>query len=267
MCIIAYKPAGVEMPDYETLENCFYNNFDGCGYAYQLPSKQWQIRKGYFDLDDMVKDIHTSGITDDMPVILHFRIATGGGVSAGTCHPFPVSKKRAQLFALSTVSDTVVAHNGILFSVPIGSDMSDTQIFIRDILADIEHSLESKKVLKTLEKIISSDKMVIATKNKITLLGSWQGYKGVFFSNNGYLTSSCRAGKFSRTFKTRSDWYDDDECGYICDKCGREFCLFDGEEVDSVRKASQEKCDYNCRACVKEDCPYLVDRSFFSAQV
>jgi hypothetical protein len=51
MCIIVYKPKGIELPKEDILKNCFDNNADGAGYMYAHKGKVL-IHKGFMDWED-----------------------------------------------------------------------------------------------------------------------------------------------------------------------------------------------------------------------
>ena len=51
MCIIAAKPAGVKMPDPETIRRMWYANHDGAGFMYAHDGKV-KIEKGFMRLTD-----------------------------------------------------------------------------------------------------------------------------------------------------------------------------------------------------------------------
>ena len=46
MCIIVYKPTGIESPSWATLHQCFDYNSDGAGFMYAENGKVY-IQKGY----------------------------------------------------------------------------------------------------------------------------------------------------------------------------------------------------------------------------
>ena len=60
MCIIAAKPAGVKMPDHETLENMWYGNPDGAGLMYAKDGKVI-IRKGFMKYVDLLAALEEIG--------------------------------------------------------------------------------------------------------------------------------------------------------------------------------------------------------------
>ena len=56
MCIIVVKKAGIDMPDTETFERCFWSNPDGAGFMY-ADGKTVRIRKGFMDFDSFMEAI------------------------------------------------------------------------------------------------------------------------------------------------------------------------------------------------------------------
>ena len=93
MCIIAAKPAGVAMPSPEQIEVMWHNNPDGGGIMYVKDGSVY-IDKGYMCLADYMQrldELRAQIDLDAAPVVLHFRIASAGGVCAPNCHPFPLT--------------------------------------------------------------------------------------------------------------------------------------------------------------------------------
>lgn len=98
MCIIVYKPENKEFPTWATLETCFNNNPDGCGYMF-VKNNQVNIRKGFMTFKQFKKalkqDKQNCGI--NLPYVMHFRITTHGGTSPQMCQPFPVFKTQRKI--------------------------------------------------------------------------------------------------------------------------------------------------------------------------
>lgn len=139
MCIIAIKPAGVKTPATKTIENCWYNNPDGAGFMYAAGGTV-HIQKGYMTLKSFKKAINKLKKTIDTtntPIILHCRITTHGGTSAGNCHPFPVTEKLPLLQMTKCKTPLAVAHNGMIDIKPSRKDISDTMEYILSQLAPL----------------------------------------------------------------------------------------------------------------------------------
>ena len=60
MCIIAAKPAGVNMPDDRILENMWNRNDDGAGFMYAINGKVY-IEKGFMRYKDLKTRLNQLG--------------------------------------------------------------------------------------------------------------------------------------------------------------------------------------------------------------
>ena len=93
MCIAVYSPKGNNIPCEDYLHNCFDNNSDGAGFAFNL-NGHVEIVKGFMTWTDFIntfREYDKSYCLKNRGVLIHFRIATHGKVDAANCHPFPVS--------------------------------------------------------------------------------------------------------------------------------------------------------------------------------
>lgn len=139
MCIIAIKSKGVAMPDERTLRTMWTNNPHGAGIMYAGKDGKVYIDKGYMDWTSFIERLRTLGTpaqVREMGVVLHFRIATHGGVNPGNTHPFPVSSSVSALTKLRGTCKVGVAHNGIIPIEP-RDGISDTMEFVASELAPL----------------------------------------------------------------------------------------------------------------------------------
>jgi len=228
MCIAIYKPAKVNIPSKKVLKTCFKNNPDGAGFAIKNLDGLTYGYKGYMSFSAFWAAFRNySKGREDTEMIIHFRISTHGLKDGSATHPFPISKEYKDLSALKFVSDKVMAHNGIIQEYGEPEDnkkLSDTQHFIRDILADpaIRDNLLNKAILQILSKSISTSKMIIFTSEGNALIGKFKKVNGVYFSNDSYKESlwndSYNWHKFDKSFE---ELYDDD-LGE-CELCGEDI--------------------------------------------
>lgn len=189
MCVIAIKPKGVGMIDDQTIKDMWDTNSDGAGFMYLNKNNDVIINKGYMVYEEFLKNVKEIDDVDDIketPLILHFRITTHGGTSPENTHPFPVSTQVDHLKALDVKAHLAMAHNGVISSVDTADDLSDTQIFIKDIIAPLSrfggNFLDDYK--KLIEYGIGSSKLVfLDNKGTITKFGKWEERDGVFYSN------------------------------------------------------------------------------------
>lgn len=189
MCVIAIKPKGVDMIDDQTIKDMWDTNSDGAGFMYLNKDNDVIINKGYMVYEEFLKNVKEIDDVDDIketPLILHFRITTHGGTSPENTHPFPVSTQVDHLKALDVKAHLAMAHNGVISSVNTADDLSDTQIFIKDIIAPLSRFggtfLDDYKNL--IEYGIGKSKLVfLDNKGTITKFGEWKEQDGVFYSN------------------------------------------------------------------------------------
>jgi hypothetical protein len=181
MCLLSYFPPDA-MPNREHLANGCDVNRDGYGWAIvtrrrELISGRYLTADDALDSFELARDEHPDG-----PALFHSRWATSGLVDESMCHPFKVGRDPR----------TVVAHNGVLFTPPKGSDESDTAIFARKTLPMF--NLDKPRRRTALEREIGGNKLVILTVNPARRhsayligeqLGTW--VKGAWHSNQDYL--------------------------------------------------------------------------------
>lgn len=185
MCIIAIKPAGVKL-NWRRLENCFDNNPDGAGFAYHTDGGVVAISKGYMDFKSFKRAVKDIGLTRKHEVMFHFRIATHGTVSETNCHPFPLSADEDALTAKDITSTAAIAHNGIVYGLPVSKTMSDTMIFIRDYLAPLGAAVTDAATHKLIGKAAVGSKFAIMSKAGISTIGTFAKSHGWMYSNDSY---------------------------------------------------------------------------------
>ena len=192
MCIIAIKNKGVSMPDETTIETMFKNNSDGAGFMYAADGKVY-IEKGFMNLKDFKKALnklsHKYDLTD-IPVVMHFRIATSGGIDKGTCHPFPITSKRKILRRCQLVTDLAIAHNGVI-KISAPDNMSDTMQYVSQKLSLYKRIQPDfymhKHFLKRIENEIKSKMVFLNGNGEIVTVGEFVSENdGMVYSNTSY---------------------------------------------------------------------------------
>ena len=238
MCIICYKPKGVDFPDMDTFKHCFTNNDDGCGFCYPLgdttltkdgysitSGNKIAIYKGFMTFDDFkttFNKVFPEGTGKDIPVIFHFRIRTHGKSDAGATQPIPVVKNKNMLRSTHCETSVAVVHNGIITDYCDNtSKLSDSQLFARDFLTVIKlyQDITAHKVELIRKTIGPSNKMVIMNSNgQIAMIGDFIQHKGCYYSNYGYketlyshyYPTYCH---FSKQYKRKHYTYPDNDLG------------------------------------------------------
>lgn len=182
MCIIIYNKTG--KLESNVINESSKSNPDGAGIMYSLDNKLhvFKNRKNNIVIDEYRR---VRKMNPDILIVLHFRIATDGGVNHENCHPYMVN------------SNTALAHNGILTNYTSrNTSMSDTRLFIKDILGTIESRVLWRP------QILSLVRQAIGYGNKIVMLrsdgesvilnehlGYWDEKKNNWFSNSSYKTA------------------------------------------------------------------------------
>ena len=112
-------------------------------------------------------------------MLLHFRIATHGGISPGLTHPFSLTKDIKLLKHTNVLTNYALIHNGMLPIEPEGN-ISDTMEFCRR-LAPFYQNIPA--ALKLIEGMAGNNKIAVMTRDKVHLFGEWERIEGVYFSN------------------------------------------------------------------------------------
>ena len=115
MCIAIYSLCGNDLPTKERLQKCFNANPDGAGFAYAYKGTVYTY-KGFFKFDDFYKKLTECDKKYNLKnsgTLLHFRIATHGGINAANCHPFAVTSNEYKLKSTFSKSKFSAVHNGI----------------------------------------------------------------------------------------------------------------------------------------------------------
>lgn len=190
MCIIVYKPTGIENPSWNTLNRCFNYNPHGAGFMYAEDGKV-HIQKGFMTWNQFKKAFKPFKNRTDLPIVCHFRITTHGETEKGLCHPFPVSSNRYELKATKSVADIAIAHNGcISLTNNPGEGMSDTSEFVRkyaNIIITNPMWYHNANANKMLAEIIKSKMLVLSNDGHGEVVGDgWFEEDGVMFSNDTY---------------------------------------------------------------------------------
>ena len=182
MCVAIYKPENIQTPSLDTLKKCWEANPDGAGFALFTGSDKYaiEIHKGYMTWKQFVtayEKYHLADFTGDL--LLHFRIATHGGISPGLTHPFSLTKDVKLLKHTNVRTNYALIHNGML-PIESESDISDTMEFCRR-LAPLYQNIPA--ALELIQGMAGNNKIAVMTRDKVHLFGEWECIDGVYFSN------------------------------------------------------------------------------------
>ena len=199
MCIAIYSLKGNEIPTKEILKNCFKANPDGAGFAYTYKGTVYTY-KGFFKFDEFYKKLTECDKKYNLKncgILIHFRIATHGGINAANCHPFSLSSNESKLKATFVKSNYAVIHNGvcsITATVSKKETLSDTALFVRDYLSKIatyDGWFENENTIALIEKLIDSKMAILRGDGSIiSTSGFHKADDGNYYSNYSYKESS-----------------------------------------------------------------------------
>lgn len=202
MCVIAALPQKKVLTKEQVL-TMWKRNDDGGGFAYLHPGGDLKVYKTmdfgqYWSTFNGVQQ----EFGEQSDILLHFRIATHGVTDLSNVHPFQVD------------DHTVMAHNGVISSVPNDKVRSDTRVFVEDFLPDLpEDWLDNKFIVKMVEKFIGQSKLMFLTKNpalkkEVYILNEQMGtrHDGVWYSNTFSLPTHAKG---SYTYQGGAGWMDD----------------------------------------------------------
>jgi len=173
MCVIVTSPDSKHRPSLATLEACERTNPHGSGVAWVQHNRvQWLKGLSAAAIAELLEVI-------EGPAVVHFRIASVGGVKAALCHPFPVSptsplKPYGQ-------AGTVLFHNGHWsdwrdfaeeHDIKLAGPVSDTRIIAVGV-----HRL-GRKLLRKIPC-----RFVMFSKRGVERFGDWSEVEGCYFSN------------------------------------------------------------------------------------
>ena len=220
MCIAIAKMRGVDVPDEHTLKNCWDNNDDGAGFAFNLNGRVL-IKKGYMRWDDFIKAFRSYNEKynfKERGLLIHFRIATHGARDATMTHPFPVVSDEGALKKIDYTSSFAAVHNGIITLTSYVANkskvLSDTAIFIRDYLTPLstnENWLHNPSNMELVHNLIESKMAILDGSGWISKTDGFIEDNGVYYSNTTYKDFTTRHKIKTTVIPYGFDYYDYDD--------------------------------------------------------
>ena len=292
MCIIVYKPIGVDFPSKNTLKVCFENNPDGAGYMF-ASDDEVTIKKGFMSFKKFWKSLKHSrkAVGDNKAFVMHFRIGTQGANCAEFTHPYPLSDDMEELKKTSNHADIGIAHNGIISLTSDGSkDYNDTMKFIVEYLALLIEGrsfYKHENIVRVINKLSGSKLAVLDGSGHCELMGNgWVTENGVYYSNDSFIEKwyskytwkNYTYGGYS--YPSYFDDYDDEyntTVGSSWDTVDKYYQYYDSDEglykfspldCPTITDGTNEYCDVctHYRECYGVDPDWLIDdREFFAS--
>ena len=157
MCIIIYKPAGLQLPDELMRFKCETQNPHGFGFA--TPTKVFHS----MSRKDFERRL-TAEFDPAEPLLIHCRIATHGSLKKSNCHPF-----------IDLESGVAFAHNGILDIKPIGDKTDSETAFITRFVPVIrQYGIKSRELAAEVRSIIGGSRFIFMdAEGSVVMFGNW----------------------------------------------------------------------------------------------
>jgi hypothetical protein len=191
MCVIAISLG--EKVSREVFERMWRSNDDGFGLIYRARGGAG-ILKGIMD-EEEAWEVY-SQLPEGVPHVLHFRLATHGGVRPELTHPFVVSEGSPILEA-GVVKEPALAHNGIwgLYAAKqkeVGLRLDGPVSDSRVLAAWLGRLVRERPLREVLEahyaEVVSAGRVVVVdpTTWRIHVVGDWIREGPFLFSNGSY---------------------------------------------------------------------------------
>ncbi len=243
MCVIVFKPEDQKMPSRETLLACWEHNPDGAGIMYPAAGgvRAWKGFMEWADFERALGELEEKADLEAVPVALHFRIATHGGVKPGCCHPFAVCKDYKMMRKTDRLCRLGFMHNGMLSGFDTGKGVSDSMAFAANVLLPLTRLDDDPLSNKWIEKVIASSTqgsrfLLMNAQGEVSIFGEWEQVDGILYSNLNHLRYSYSG------YYGQSSLFD-------------AFMGFDGDPTDLLDAGLYEAC---------ADCAYLNDCMSFA---
>lgn len=197
MCVAIYSPANNNVPSIAYLKTAWTSNPDGAGFAYNTNDGRVRILKGFMTWDAFwktFKDYSNKYNFYKRGVLIHFRIATHGGVNPECTHPFPLVSDEGYMKKTESIADYAVIHNGrisLTSSETYSKDkMSDTMIFIQKYLAKLASNarwFNNPTNMELIYDLIDSKMAILNGRGEIKCTsGFTKDEDGNYYSNDTY---------------------------------------------------------------------------------
>jgi len=182
VCLIAYRPVkpgkrGSNIP-VRVVDTALTRHPDGFGVAWREGRHLRVERFAPAERKDFAKKLRMIDRDQRIEYVAHFRYATHGAKDAQHAHPYEYIDPQE--------GRVLVFHNGII-DIPTASDESDTQVFVRDVLARLAPAWWREPALRYLVgEAISWSRLILMTETETVNLqesaGQWDG--GLWYSSN-----------------------------------------------------------------------------------
>lgn len=185
MCVIIHKPEDALLGE-DILRMCWNANNNGAGFMYAT-NNELIVKRGYMKFKNFYKSYKS---VEDKNMVIHFRWASCGEVSATACHPFKLSQNVAMV------------HNGHV-NIPycMEEKESDSLWLVKNIFKKFpENFIDRQEYIKIISMAVKGSVLVFMNNTgKIVKIGEYGSLgdvgiyvNGCWFSNNFWMTEGVK---------------------------------------------------------------------------
>jgi hypothetical protein len=222
MCLIIVKKRGTKVTSelYKSISRSYaLRNKDGFGFSIKKPNSDIYISKGYLNLKSFILAIKSHRPSTGDELMIHLRKVSAGKKNVENCHPYVCSDKHDEIIQEEGyVKKPVMSHNGTFIKYSYDKDHSDTYLFVKNVLSDINMAnilkyLNKKDYTSSISLFIQTSRVAIMYpninkkfNNPLCMLGKWEfdELSGLYFSNTSYLGDNCP--QHGENFKNMPYW-------------------------------------------------------------
>ena len=212
MCVIMVSPIGEKVAR-EVFQRMWNANDDGFGMMYRT-REGVGIVKGLLGMEEAWEQYAL--LPEGVPHVLHFRLATHGGVKPELTHPFLVHEE-SPLVQVGVSERPVLAHNGVWSlhalkqkEVNLRGPVSDT----RGLAAWLGRVAKDRPIRQVLEEhhyeVLTAGRVVVVDPAtwKLHLVGHWIREGSLLFSNQSFREDlfGLTRGVCDWKWSARADW-------------------------------------------------------------
>lgn len=242
MCIIAIQPTGTKIKE-NILRTCWDANNDGAGIMY-VDNGKIIVQRELHNFNEFMR-IKRNADKIGGNIVLHFRIATSGGINEKNLHPFKINES------------VYFCHNGILdINVPINSPINDTQIFNNYFMKGLPTQFyNNNAIMQLLEYSIGERNKFVFLDNtgQFHILNERAGIwdEGAWYSNQSYKKYDYK-NTYSKKKTNMSNLWDDvgdlcacESCDEIVNSCDIEYDNY--FDIMLCKKCKESITDYSIK--------------------
>lgn len=229
------------------------SNPDGAGFAFNTNDGRVRIVKGLMTWKDFYSTFKAYSNKYDFykrGVLIHFRIATHGGVNPECTHPFPLSNDSKMLQKTDTMASFAIIHNGKIdltaYDTYSKTKMSDTMIFVQKYLTKLASNAKwfyNPDNMDLIHELINSKMAILNSRGEIrSTEGFTKDKDGNFYSNDTYKVPRIRYTYTTPTPSSSTTYSSGSYTSSYCSNYWKELMKIDKDDYVKIENGNMVKC-------------------------